>query len=465
MILPSKLIFCKMKRLVYLLVLYLCSFSICNAQHWEDVQGGTDEAGLVYSMYEHNGVLIVSGSFDSIGGGTIPSEILGFWDGNGWTPTNVNFYAGGPLDYAVFQNQLYAGGDFDKVNNVDSCKGIARMVNSNWQSLGTGVTSGKVNCLKEYNDTLFVAGTFYEVNDTIMTRGIITWDGNNWNSIGPGVSGGFQDIEDMEVFQGQLYAGGFFGYINGLHAPGICRYNGTAWDSVGTGMNGPVKCLFVDSVNNRLYVGGQFTTAGGVSTPTGVAYWDGNNWFPVGTFPYIPANDLIIHQGIIYNLTTQSGLPNINGDTINYLAWFDGANWNPVPRGLDAGGYEMDIYQGELYVGGVFSHAGDTLVNGISNWIPGSLGIASPTESRFDWKLFPNPTNEYMILELDTEFKGNINLEFNDINGKRALLKEFNADESTQQHFSLSHLANGTYIVNLFQNNRKVDSKTIVISR
>src|SRR4051794_21393472 len=64
------------------------------------------------------------------------------------------------------------------------------------------------------------------------------------------------------------------------------------WVTMGNmpGVNGTVYASVRDAAGN-LYVGGQFTTAGGVIT-TNIAKWDGTNWTAVGTgFAGAGAND------------------------------------------------------------------------------------------------------------------------------------------------------------------------------
>jgi hypothetical protein len=61
----------------------------------------------------------------------------------------------------------------------------------------------------------------------------------------------------------------------------VAKWDGNNWSKLGTGIQGTsVYALAV--VGNRLYVGGQFTMAGGLST-TNVACWDGSSWTTLGS--------------------------------------------------------------------------------------------------------------------------------------------------------------------------------------
>ncbi len=49
------------------------------------------------------------------------------------------------------------------------------------------------------------------------------------------------------------------------------------WSALGVGTNDLVAALAVDPIDDTLYIGGNFTTAGAVTT-SGVARWDGSTW-------------------------------------------------------------------------------------------------------------------------------------------------------------------------------------------
>src|SRR4051812_25151261 len=61
------------------------------------------------------------------------------------------------------------------------------------------------------------------------------------------------------------------------------------WQSVGHGASyGEVRCLYADTVASRLYAGGTFThvfgyTAADSIRVNGIGYWNGSNWFALGS--------------------------------------------------------------------------------------------------------------------------------------------------------------------------------------
>ena len=58
------------------------------------------------------------------------------------------------------------------------------------------------------------------------------------------------------------------------------RINGT-WQRFGSGFNDTVYCVAIDYQRNRIFFGGKFTTANGV-TVNGICYWDGTTFQPLG---------------------------------------------------------------------------------------------------------------------------------------------------------------------------------------
>ncbi|HEX5002640.1 MAG TPA: T9SS type A sorting domain-containing protein [Bacteroidia bacterium] len=455
----------KIKGIFLISLFYVSHVTI--AQHWEGVGGGTDQVPhIVYTLINFNNLLVLGGAFDSLGIPAIYSQGTGYWNNQQWFPGNTSFVTGLPKCYIKYDNQLVMGGGFGEVNGNSLCKKIAHFDSAGWSPLGSGVTSGSVvNCMAVYNGDLFIGGQFTQVDSTIAAWRIARWDGAAWHAMGSGITGGFGVVNDMAVFQNELYVCGFFSTVDGLYAPGICRWNGTNWDTLGSGILGAVKCMFVDSVSNRLYVGGQFGVAGGVSCPTGVAYWDGANWFPVGTNPYIPAVDLIVYNGILYNTSTQYYAVNSNGDTIKYIAWYDGVNWNPVPGGLSSTGNCFAIYQNELYVGGYFQYAGDSLVNGIAKWIPGTLGIHEVKSDKLHMQIVPNPAKEDVMLQLDFKKQMMLNLIITNIEGKKIEEINLSGNGKIIHHLNTSGLKSGVYIFSVNDGNELLSSEKIIISR
>jgi len=134
------------------------------------------------------------------------------------------------------------------------------------------------------------------------------------------------------------------------------------WDSLKGGVNGPVYALAVN--NNILYVGGNFTMAGGIPANR-IATWDGTNWSAVGAgfdstvFALCASNDTLYAGGLF----TKS-----NGKQANHIAKWDGTKWDSLSTGLNNTVYSLASLNGGLFAGGAFTKAGGINANYISSW-------------------------------------------------------------------------------------------------
>ena len=80
-----------------------------------------------------------------------------------------------------------------------------------------------------------------------------------------------------------LYVGGTFTSAGGLPVQGIARVNGSAWSAVGSANNSVYALTAFDTGDGpALYAGGDFTAIGG-TTASGVAKCNGTTWSPLGS--------------------------------------------------------------------------------------------------------------------------------------------------------------------------------------
>lgn len=169
-----------------------------------------------------------------------------------------------------------------------------------------------------------------------------------------------------------LYVGGMFTTAGGMPASRIARWDGHAWSPLGLGISAPagvpvVRALWADQDGQlgepALYVGGGFPLAGGVSV-NGVARWNGEAWSAVGAGPLFDVYDLIVHDTgdgpALYAATT------IPTGQFAGIWRFDGTIWAIVGGGLrNFGGpgsvralEEFDDGNGlRLHAGGIFTEA------------------------------------------------------------------------------------------------------------
>ncbi|WP_348344684.1 T9SS type A sorting domain-containing protein, partial [Ignavibacterium sp.] len=103
-----------------------------------------------------------------------------------------------------------------------------------------------------------------------------------------------------------------------------------------------------------VYVGGAFTDAGGNSNADYIARWDGNNWNALG----VGLNDYVYAIAIQGNNVYVGGWFLSAGGNFesDYIARWDGLNWNPMGQ-LDGLVSAIVVNGSDIYVGGTFTSA------------------------------------------------------------------------------------------------------------
>ncbi|MES2593543.1 MAG: T9SS type A sorting domain-containing protein [Bacteroidota bacterium] len=128
------------------------------------------------------------------------------------------------------------------------------------------------------------------------------------------------------------------------------------WSQLGLGLNDRGKVLLNDTVNNKLIVGGDFTSAGN-QIANFIAAWDGTDWENIGVGFNAPVEALAMYNSELYagGSFTMSGT-----DTVKYLAKWNGTNWISVGQDVANGNVKfLKSFQGKLYISGDFSSYGN----------------------------------------------------------------------------------------------------------
>jgi len=188
-----------------------------------------------------------------------------------------------------------------------------------------------------------------------------------WTPLTTGTNG---EVWALAVIGTDLYVGGNFTTAGGNTANHIAKWNGSAWSplvSANTsvnGINGIVTALTV--IGTDLYAGGWFTTAGGVPA-LNVAKWDGSNWTALGSgISAAGAINALVAMGNNIYATSYILDPALGGQG-NIIAKWDGSNWSQFTS--------MDDYVStflvdgtNLYAGGQFTMIGNVTANHIAKW-------------------------------------------------------------------------------------------------
>jgi hypothetical protein len=166
----------------------------------------------------------------------------------------------------------------------------------------------------------------------------------------------------------------------------VAKWDGPGWTSLGTGTNGQVYALAVydDGSGPALYVGGIFTTAGGVAASR-IARWDGVSWSALGAgINSSGAGTPAVHTLTVYDdgsgpaLHAGGTFTTAGGMAANGVAKWNGSGWSSLGVGVSGGEatfpavYSLAVYDDgggpALYAGGTFASAGSVAVNRIARW-------------------------------------------------------------------------------------------------
>jgi hypothetical protein len=227
-----------------------------------------------------NGDLVAGGAFTSAGG--VPANRVARWNGASWVPLGSGVQGSSWASVsalAVLDNGgLVACGDFSTAGGLPASD-IAVWNGVSWSAFGSGLQgtpSGEAESFATSltvlpNGNLVVAGAFTTAGGVPANR-IAIWNGSSWAALGSGVNARIYSV--IGLANGDVVAAGRFTTAGGVAVERIARWNGLSWSSLGAGIAGTIPLgTFAPEVsslavlpNGELVAGGQFTSAGGVSS-------------------------------------------------------------------------------------------------------------------------------------------------------------------------------------------------------
>ena len=181
-----------------------------------------------------------------------------------------------------------------------------------------------------------------------------------WTGVGSGVQG--LAVQSIAKSGNDLFVGGNFTNAGGQTAQNIARWDGTNWYPLDTGLGGSASGLVPDG--GDLYAGGQFYTSGSV-TSRYVAKWDGSAWSKLGNGVNSTVSCL---AGNGSNLYAAGWFTEVDGQGITNIAKWNGSSWSAVGEGLNQSPNGMEYRNGHLYVYGGFTNSGSTALRGLARW-------------------------------------------------------------------------------------------------
>lgn len=229
---------------------------------------------------------------------------------------------------------------------------------------------------------------------------------SGWNAFGSGLN---NTVWVIAISGSDVYVGGEFTNAGGNpNADNIARWDGSTWNALGSGLNNSALAIMVSG--SDVYVGGNFTDAGGNADADRIARWDGNAWNALGSGAGIAngaINAIAISGSDVYvggNFTDAGG--NTSADRI--------ARWEAAPLPVELVSLEArqqaQAVQLDWLVAAQNNNAGwhvEHSTDGTSwariGWVPGDGDVRELKKYSF---LHPDPArgqNYYRLLQKDID--------------------------------------------------------------
>lgn len=196
---------------------------------------------------------------------------------------------------------------------------------------------------------VFLPSTFSQITDETI----------EWFTMDDGLS---STAKAVAVFDNDIYVGGQFSLAGGILANNIAKWDGSSWSALGSGLNREVSAIAV--IGNDIYVAGFFSLAGGVPV-NNIAKWDGSTWSALGQ----GVNELVLCLAVSGTDLYAGGFFTMaGGDSANRIAKWDGVSWSPLGSGINNEVNAIAVSGNDVYAGGIFNIAGGNNVSGLAKW-------------------------------------------------------------------------------------------------
>jgi len=444
----------------------LCGTILCLAQSWQNVGGGTNFP--VNALLSWGGHLYVGGSFTSVDGSALQAQGIARWTGSGWQAiANPGAGGNGKVNVmTVYQGKLIVGGDFTGIGGTSANNLAAYDPTTNtWSSVGGGV-NGEVQALYVYDGELLVGGTFTRVGAPPNDQPIAffaRWDGTTWKAPDPNYPSyllmGGNPLAFAE-YNGKLYVGGNFiaAYYNQTDKAYLA-----IWDKAtqtllpacapGQAPDNNVWALAV--WNNKLYIGGQFQTIGGVSSPR-LAALSGTTYQAVSGSPSSGRVQALLPTPS--DLYVAGNFTSAGGQTVNRIAKLSlNGTWSALGPGIGPTIVNaLAIHNGKLYAGGNFTQDGAGNPLSYIAIFTGTLELPHPTDKP---PLSVHYASPRLILTATQNFQGTLTL-FSPL-GETLLSMPLSLSPQTAEVLDLSKWPAGLYWLSITSGSTPVLSMKI----
>jgi len=285
-----------------------------------------------------------------------------------WAPIVTG---GGVSTLVLDGNNLYVGGSFTNVNGQP--RNRLAVLDSHTGNLGSWNPNAGDSVLRLVivDTNVYAGGDFTTMGG--QTRGRLAVVHKTSGQVGNWNPNANDSVQAMTVCGGHLYIGGYFTTVGGQSRARLASFdlNSGALDAwnpgLGTGAIVSPSVFTMDSYQNLIFVGGQFTTTGGsnrvniaaIDATTGFATsWDARQPFITSSgFPTDYVQSLAVYSNAVYvggPLISIGGQPRLAAAALD-LTTGDALPWDPNPN---LSPLTFSKSGDAIYMGGLFSALG-----------------------------------------------------------------------------------------------------------
>lgn len=333
-------------------IILFSAFPVSGKCQWQSLDGGLSQDVRSIELSDNAMELIVGGKFIWTNGGSLRANGLAKWNGVSWTTAECGegngdtSQLGNPGDFIVslaqYNDTLFAGIAGDAWQYDPLLSEASYLVNGEWYPCGD---PDLYIFFLEEQGRLFSGGRADTIYGQFMP-GVNEWIAGSLQRASGSPFNSSAGVYTSTYWHDQFYFGGAFQVLGSRK---VVSFDGTAtWSPLGGGVGGNFVSAMA-GYGDSLYVGGFFHTGLNVRS-THLQIWDGTSWLPF--FPqveyYGTVVDIQVYDGVLY----VAGIFHFAGETTWYdLLRFDGhelcAIGGPTPSG-DNG--EIEFFQGDLYM-------------------------------------------------------------------------------------------------------------------
>ncbi len=339
--------------------------AVSSNPSWSGLSTGANAAVLTIETNNVQGNVYVGGIFTRIGD-LIDSNRIAKWDGSAWSLVGTGLDGPVFVMKADISSNLFVAGSFGSANGI-SATNIAKydISNNTWSALGSGA-NGSINAMVIKNDDVYIGGDFTTAGGISANR-IAKWNKttSTWSAltdVGTGQNGFNGSVYGMTFdLSGILWAVGNFALAGGKSLPYIAKWDGTTWSGFNAiTFNGTPVTILADDANN-IYVGGYFTTVTNSGNPAisanYIAKLTAGVWSPIVVNGVNGVDNIVNVLAYNNNKLYIGGRFTSAGDiSSNYFSVYDGSSWQNLsaPFNFDIAAINFTA-NNEIYVSGYFN--------------------------------------------------------------------------------------------------------------